>query len=209
MSFRLHQLKKRILAATSSIVRVAAFTASIIAAGTVSSCYMVDAGTRLTTESTGPWVTWTAASRTDADPYTRTHFARLGALPLSTEVARLYIATEDSDGSRLHSSCEYLLEGRDIASHWWSLTVYDSEGRLIPNPAERYGFTSDTIALHPDATFTVALARDARPENWLPVGGAGQLAVAFNAIDLGTLAVARDGDPIAPLLPIIKRTTCR
>lgn len=209
MSFRLHQIKKRILAATSSILRVSAFTASVVAAGTASSCYMVDAGTRLTTEASGPWVTWTAASRTDADPYTRTHFARLGALPLSTEVARLYIATSDSDGNRLHSSCEYLLEGRDIASHWWSITVYDGDGRLIPNAADRYSFTSDTVALHPDGSFTVALARDARPENWLPVGGAGQLSVAFHAIDLGTLAVARDGDPVAELLPSIKRTTCR
>lgn len=209
MSFRLHQIKKRILAATSSIVRVTAFTLAVIAGGIGSSCYMVDAGTRLTTETEGSWVTWTAAARPDADPYTRAHFARAGLLPLSSDVAALYIARTDSDGKTLHSSCEYSIEGHDIASHWWSITVYDAAGQIIPNAAERYAFTSDTIALRADSTFTVSLARDARPENWLPVGGAGQLAVAFNAIDLGVLSVARGEDPVRRLLPSIKRSTCR
>lgn len=209
MSFRLHQIKKRILAATNSIVRVTAFTLAVIAGGLGSSCYMVDAGTRLTTESAGPWMTWTNAARPDADPYTREHFARAGLLPMNSNVAQLYIATTDSDGKALHSSCEYRIEGHDIPSHWWSLTVYDATGHLIPNAAERYAFTSDTIALRADSSFTVSLARDARPENWLPVGGAGQLAVAFHAIDLGVLAVSRGEDPVRRLLPTITRSTCR
>lgn len=209
MSFRLHQIKKRILAATSSIVRVTAFTLAVIAGGVGSSCYMVDAGTELTTDRAGAWLTWTAAARPDADPYTRAHFARAGLLPLSSDVAQLYIATTDDDGKTLHSSCEYRIEGRDIASHWWSITVYDSAGQLIANPAERYAFTSDTIALRADSSFTVSLARDARPENWLPVGGAGQLAVAFQALDLGVIPVTRSEDPVRRLLPSIKRSTCR
>lgn len=209
MSFAFHQLKKRIRAATGSIIRVGAFASAVLAGGVGSSCYMVDAGTHLTTESVGPWTTWTAAARADADPYTRTHFARLGALPLSTEIAQLYIATRDSDGDGLHSSCDYQIEGRDVPSHWWSITVYSAGGQLISNPAERYAFTSDTIALRADSSFTITLSRDARPENWLPTGGAGQLAVAFHAIDLGTLSVARHGDPVQELLPSIRRSSCR
>lgn len=209
MSFAFHQLKKRIKAATGTIVRTSAFTLAVLAGGVGSSCYMVDAGTGLTTEVIGPWTVWTAAARADADPYTRVHFARLGALPLSTEVAQFLVATTDDDGDRLHSSCDYRIEGRDIASHWWSITVFDADGRLIPNTADRYAFTSDTIAMRPDSTFTVTLSRDAMPENWLPTGGAGQLTVAFNAIDLGTLSVARNGDPVHRFLPSIKKSDCR
>ncbi len=209
MSFAFHQLKKRVYAATGSIVRVSAFVLAVLVGGLGSSCYMVDAGTKLTTESVGPWVTWVSAGRADADPYTRTHFARLGALPISSDVAQLYIATTDSDGKDLHSSCEYQIEGRDIATHWWSLTVFDTDGRLIPNSADRFAFTSDTAALRADSTFTITLGRDARPENWLPTGGAGHLAVAFNAIDLGVTAVSRIEDPVKKLLPRITRSSCR
>lgn len=209
MSFAFHQIMKRVLAATANIVRTAAFSLTVLAGGIGTSCYMVGAGTSLTTETAGPWVTWTAAARADADPYTRTHFARIGALPLSTEVARLYLAHTDQDGRALHSSCDYQIEGRDIPSHWWSITVYNASGKLIANAAERYAFTSDTVALHPDSSYAVTLARDARPENWLPTGGAGQLAVAFHAIDLGVLAVTRDGDPVQKSLPTISRTSCR
>jgi hypothetical protein len=209
MSFVLHRIKKRVVSAAGRIVRTTAFVLAVLSGGLGSSCYMMDRGSALTTEAAGPWITWPATGRPDADPYTRAHFARLGALLLSTEVASLYIATADKSGSQLHSSCDYQVEGRDLASHWWSLTVYDADGHIIPNAAERYGFTSDTIAMRPDSSYTVTLSRDAQPENWLPTGGAGQLALAFQAIDLGVLAVARDVNPVAANLPSIQRSRCR
>jgi hypothetical protein len=209
MSFIFHRLRKRAIAGAGRLARSATFVSVVLISGLGSSCYMVDAGTGLTTATVGPWVTWTAASRADADPYTRAHYARLGALPLSSEVAQLYIAKTDSDGRRLHSSCEYEIEGRNISTHWWSITVYDDDGNLIPNAAERYSFTSDTIAVHPDSRYVVTLARDARHDNWLPTGGAGRLSVAFHALDLGIRAVARDEDIVQKLLPTIKRTACR
>ena len=140
---------------------------------------MVDAGSPLTTERAralgrpGP-----SAARADADPYTRAHFARLGMLPLSAEMSPTYVACTDSDGSRLHSSCDYVVEGREPGTSWWSLTVFDDRRpshrqcrrSATPSPAT-------TIALRPDGTFTVTLARDARPGNWLPTGGAGRLAL--------------------------------
>ena len=52
--------------------------------------YMVEAGSRLSTRSFGPWTTWTAAGRPDADPYTRAHTARNALLPLVSTLELTY-----------------------------------------------------------------------------------------------------------------------
>ena len=54
---------------------------------------------------------------------------------------------------------------------------------LIPNSAERHSFTSQTIAANPDGSFFIVLAREARPGNWLPVGGAGRLTLMLTMIE--------------------------
>ena len=207
MNFTLHRLKRRIAAFISRSADWALFVGIVLIVGLGSSWYMVEAGSKLTTLTVGPWSTWPAAARIDADPYTRAHYARLGALPLSGEVALTFIARTDSEGIGLHSSCDYTLVGRDLPDHWWSLTVFDAKGRLIPNGAERYSFTSETIALSPDGTFTAVLARDARPGNWLPVGGAGKIAIVLTVLDLGVQRVAQEGE-IEKALPVIKRQNC-
>lgn len=209
MSFAFHQFKKKLIYLTVSSARTIAFCAAVVTGGLMSSCYAVNTGTALTTQTLGPWVTWIAAGQPGTDPYTHAHFAALGALPLSSDTAQLYTAKTDSDGRRLHSSCDYAIEGRTLTSYWWSISVFDDAGRLIANPAERYTFTSDTIGLRPDGQFAVSLSRDARPENWLPTGGAGRLAVTLQLLDLGVRAVARDDDSIEKSLPTIRRISCK
>jgi len=209
MQLGLSRLKKTVLGALSALTDSAFFMGIVLIGGLGSSWYMVEAGTRLTTQSFGPWVTWTAAARADADPYTRAHFARLGALHLSSQVATTYIARTDSDGTRLHSSCDYLIEGRMPDSEWWSLTVFDESGRLISNPAHRHAFTSDTIAPNPDDSFLVVLSRDARPGNWLPTGGAGRLAVVLTVLDQNALTLPTTADTFSKTLPTVRRMPCR
>ena len=209
MSFALHQFKKKLTYLFVSSARTIAVGGAVLAGGLLSSCYTITTGTALTTQRLGPWVTWTSAGQPGTDPYTRAHFANLGALPLNSETAQLYVAKTDSDGRRLHSSCDYAVEGKGMASFWWSVSVFDDAGRLIANPAERYAFTSDTMGVKPDGSFTVSLSRDARPENWLPTGGAGRIAVTLQMIDLGTRAVVRDDDSLEKSLPLIRRVSCK
>jgi hypothetical protein len=169
---------------------------------------MIDIGTPLTTLRQGPWVSWTSAGRADADPYTRAHFARLGTLQLSAELNLTYVAFTDSDGRRLHSSCDYSVEGREPNASWWSLSVFNDSGELIANPAQRYAFTSQSIALRPDGSFVVALARDARPGNWLPTGGAGRLALVLTTLDSSAPLLATSAVEQKPL-PEIRLVQCR
>jgi hypothetical protein len=186
----------------------AAFIGTVLILGLGTSWYMIDIGTPLTTQRQGPWVSWTSAGRADADPYTRAHVARFGTLDLSADLNLSWVATSDSDGHRLHSSCDYSVEGHEPGTSWWSLTVYNDRGELIANPADRYDFTSQSIALRPDGTFAVTLARDARPGNWLPTGGAGRLALVFTTLDANAPLLAKSGGPHTPL-PEIKRIQCR
>jgi hypothetical protein len=207
MSFTLHRLKKRLAALLAITTDWALFIGIVLILGLGSSWYMVERGSALTTVTVGPWVSWTAVGRTDADPYTRAHAARLGILPLSTEVSHTFIARTDSEGRTLHSSCDYAIEGREMADFWWSLTVFDADGRLIPNVLGRSAFTSDTMAINPDGSYVATLSRDAHTGNWLPTGGAGRLALAFTVLDLGTRAVAQEGD-IERMVPTITRKEC-
>ena len=207
MSFTLHRLRKRIGAFIGQTADLALFIGIVLIGGLGSSWYMVEAGSRLTTVTVGSWTTWTAAARSDADPYTRAHYSRLGVMPLSAEFAQTWVANNDSEGRALHSSCIYDIDGRDIPNFWWSLAVFDAEGHLIQNIAERYAFTSDTIALKPDGSYAAALSRDARPGNWLPTGGAGRLALVFTIVDLGITAVSNEAD-LHARLPVIRRVSC-
>jgi hypothetical protein len=204
----LHKTQKRIAILFGVLGDWAAFIGTVLILGLGSSWYMIDIGTPLTTERQGPWVSWTSAGRADADPYTRAHIARFGTLQLSAEMTLTYTANSDSDGRRLHSSCDYSVEGREPGTSWWSLTVFDDRGELIANAADRYDFTSQSIALRPDGTFSVTLARDARPGNWLPTGGAGRLALVFTTLDATTPLLAKSSEGRKPL-PEIRRIQCR
>ena len=203
----LHKLKRIILTASLRVVEGAIVIAIVLAGGLGSSWYMVEAGSQLTTTKRGPWMTWNSAARPDADPYTRAHFANAGTLPISAEVQQTYIARTDGMGDRLHSSCEYAVEGRLPKAEWWSIAVFDERGKLIPNPADRHAFTGQTIALGSSGDFNIAMAREARPGNWLPVGGAGRLALALNVVDQRPSETRASGEEIE--LPTIRKVKCR
>lgn len=208
MNFNLHQIKKRLLAHAARLSSLAAVVALVIAGGLMSSWHLVEAGFGLTTRTVGPWVMWTNAARVDADPYTRAHFARIGMMVLSTEVAHTYLARTDKDGLKLHSSCDYTVEGRSIEASWWSIAAFDENGRLIANATERHAFTSDTIASGSDGRFVVTLARDARAGNWLPTGGAGRLALMLTIFD--PLVPQSGAEAPRPQdLPTISKVQCR
>ena len=209
MSFVTHQIKKQVGLFVTRSARTLVFITCVAAASILSSCYSTDTGTSLTTETFGPWVTWTTAGQPGQDPYTRVHYARLGALPLNSDSSQIFTARTDSDGRRLHSSCDYIIEGHSLPTHWWSFTAFDDYGRLIPNTADRYAFTSDTVAYKADGTFAVTLSRDAQPGNWLPTGGAGRLAATFQLVDLGIRALTREDGALEKALPVIRRSACR
>jgi hypothetical protein len=193
----------------SAISRAGLFVGLALLGGIGSSWYLSTMPSLLTTERTGPWVTWVAAGRVDADPYTRARFARVGSLPLNAAATQTYEAQVDSAGQRLHSSCEYAVEGPVPDVNWWSVGVFSDRGQLITNSAERYAFNAGTLAQNPDGTFLVSLARDARPGNWLPTGGAGRLALVMTLHQAPSQAKLVRSRSESLRLPTIRRVQCR
>lgn len=188
------------------IANVILFVGLAVVGGLGSSWYMIEKGSRLTTTVSGPWVAWKSAGRADADPYTRAHFLRRGMLPVSATLAQTYQAATDSDGQTLYSSCDYVIEGDEPSAAFWSLAVFDESGRLIPNPAERYAFNSSNIMRPANGRFDVRLARNARPGNWLPTGGAGRITLLFTLEEPRSTGID-DGRQLQ--LPAIRRIACR
>jgi hypothetical protein len=193
---------------TSILINIAVFAAVAVGGGLGTAWYMIETGSQLSTRTFGPWTTWNAAGRPDADPYTRAHTVRNGLLPLSSTLELTYRAQADSAGGRLYSSCEYaiVMDGLDTA--WWSLAAFDSRGRLIQNSAERHAYTSDTAMREPDGRAVITLARDARPGNWLPIAGGSRIVLVLTVQDAAWAAAVADGGSPKPL-PAIQRVTCR
>lgn len=189
------------------IANVIVFMMVAVVGGLGSSWYMIERGSPLTTRSAGPWTAWVAAGRADADPYTRAHFIRRGMLPVSSALASTFEAIADSEGQRLHSSCEYAIEGDEPPARFWSISVFDEQGRLIPNPAERYSYNSATLLRSPGGRLQIALARIARPGNWLPTAGAGRISLVLTVEDQGGATHAAGDGAWRP--PMIRRVSCR
>lgn len=117
---------------------------------------------------------WTARPRTgtaDIDPYSRASIARSGELPVGTGDGIAFMATRDDRNRPLDGRCDVVVSGVTPAARFWTLTLYDSRGRLVANSLQRYGFTSQEIVRSADGSFDVHVAPRSRAGNWLPTGG--------------------------------------
>jgi hypothetical protein len=190
------------------LTRFALFLGISLGIGIGSAWMMMHGGSRVSIVQQGPWVYWPVAGRIDADPYSRAHNVRLGLLPLNPSVGMTYHARVDDEGARLHSSCEYRVEMDGLDALWWSLAVFDDDGRPIRNPAQRYAFNAATTVREPDGRMAVTLARDARPGNWLPTTGAGAVTMALTVQDPRWMQQSLDEGPRSKPLPVVRRVAC-
>jgi hypothetical protein len=192
----------------SFLVNIAAFVLLAVGGGLGTAWYMMESGSRLSTRTLGPWVTWTTAGRPEADPYTRAHTVRNALLPITTTLELTYVATTDSSGGRLHSACEYAIVMDDLEIAWWGIAAFDGRGGLIHNAADRYAFNSETVRRVPDGHAVITLARDARAGNWLPIGGGSRITLVLTVQDAAWAAASSVSGAPRPL-PEIQRVACR
>ncbi len=190
------------------ITRFAVFIAIAIAGGIGSAWVMIHSGSRLTTAAQGVWVSWPTAGRPDTDPYTRAHNVRLGLLPFNPSLALTYHARIDDEGGRIHSSCDYRISLDGLDAAWWSLAVFDDAGNVIRNPAQRYAYNAATIVREIDGKVEVVLARDARPGNWLPTAGAGNITLALTIQDPRWTQQSLEDQQKQKVLPAVRKVGC-
>jgi len=191
-----------------ALLNLALFLGVALGGGVASAWYMIEAGSRLSTRSFGSWVTWPSAGRPEADPYTRAHVARNTELPLSSTAELTFKAKTDNRGAWLTSSCDYAVVMEEFDPIWWDLAVYDLQGRLVANPADRHGFNSNTAMRDLDGRTVVTLARDARPGNWLPSGRGNRVVLVLTIQDANMANSIHNGGSLKSM-PEIVRTGCR
>jgi hypothetical protein len=140
-------------------------------------------GTAFGAITIGAWTAWPKTGTSDIDPYARAAIARSGELPIGSGDGVAFFAALDDTGRALDGRCTVTIAGTTPAARFWTVTLYDLDGRLIPNAADRYGFTSQEIARRADGSFEIVLAPRARPGNWLPTGGIERYVVVLRLYD--------------------------
>jgi hypothetical protein len=156
--------------------------------------------------SIGAWTAWPKNGTSGIDPYARAMVARTGELPVgSGDGVAFYANTDDSDRI-LDGRCDVVLSGITPQARFWTVTLYDPEGRLVANSAQRQGFTSQEIIRKADGSFDIMVGPRARPGNWLPTGGIERYILVLRLYDTPVGMATRSGRE-APM-PAISRGAC-
>jgi hypothetical protein len=167
----------------------ALFVAAVVGLG--ATWLALTRGTAFGAVTLGSWQAWPKTGTADIDPYARAVVARTGVLPIGSGDGVAFFARADDKRRPFDGRCEALLSGTTPAARFWTLTLYDPEGRLVANSAGRYGFTSQEIVRRADGSFDIVVAPRARPGNWLPTGGIERYVLVLRLYDTPVGAATR------------------
>jgi hypothetical protein len=131
----------------------------------------------------GAWTAWPRSGSVDIDPYARANIARTGELPTGMGDGVAFYAKSDDAKNRFDGRCTFTVSGMTPAARYWTITLYDPDGKLVANTIDRHSFTSDEIVRGGDGSFAVTVAPLARPGNWLPTGGVEKFVLVLRLYD--------------------------
>jgi hypothetical protein len=154
----------------------------------------------------GPWKMDLAAGSTSADMYTRARVALYGLLALDRKETLYYTAATDGAGAVLSGDCTYVLEGRDLAARWWSVTAYGPDSYLMPNDAGIYSFSKTTVKHEADGRYVVRISAEKQDGNWLPVKPGERFDMTARFYNPDASVYAAPGDAA---LPSITKESCK
>jgi len=154
----------------------------------------------------GAWTAWPKNGTTDIDPYARAVLAQTGRLPVGSGDGVSFVARGDDQGRAFDGRCDVVVSGTSPPARFWTLTLYDPDGRLVANSVNRYGFTSQEIVRHADGSFDIVVAPRARAGNWLPTGGTDRYVLVMRFYDTPVGVASRTGRE-APM-PAITAGAC-
>ncbi|WP_345821307.1 DUF1214 domain-containing protein [Methylobacterium fujisawaense] len=155
----------------------------------------------------GAWTAWPRAGAANADPYTRAVNARRGEIPLAVGEGLLLTAAVDDAGQALDATCTYRIGGATPPARAWTITVAGRGPRDPGRAPLREGFTSTEVLRAPDGWFSIVLAPDVQPGNWLPSPRAsGPVRLALRLYD--TPVAASVGSLDRSSVPAVTRLGC-
>jgi len=141
----------------------------------------------------GAWTAWPKSGTPDIDPYARAVVAQTGRLPVGSGDGVAFSAQNDDRGRAFDGRCEVVVNGTTPPARFWTLTLYDRDGRLVANSLNRYGFTSQEIVRRADGSFEIVIAPRARAGNWLPTGGVERYVLVLRLYDTPVGVASRTG----------------
>ena len=153
----------------------------------------------------GAWTSWPRTGTQGIDPYARATIARSGELPVGSGDGVAFLARADDNGRQLDGRCDVVLSGATPQARFWTVTLYDPAGRLVVNPVERYGFTSQEIVRRADGSVEIVIAPKSRAGNWLPSGGVERYVLELRLYDT-PVGVATRAAREAPMPSLIVRS---
>jgi len=154
----------------------------------------------------GAWTAWPKSGSVDIDPYARATIARTGELPIGTGDGVAFYARTDNAGNAFDGRCTFVISGMTPAARYWTITLYDPQGRLVANTIDRHGFTSAEIVREANGSFAINIGPRARPGNWLPSGGIERFVLVWRLYDtpIGVASLTTKEGP----MPAIVRKGC-
>jgi hypothetical protein len=156
--------------------------------------------------SIGSWTAWPKTGTVNADPYARATLARTGQLPIALGDGVSFTVQADDDGKLLDGRCDVVISGITPAARFWTLTLYNSDGELVANSVNRYGFTSQEIVRHADGSFEIVVGPRANPGNWLATGGVERYALVLRFYDTAVGVSTKAGREIP--MPTVNTRNC-
>jgi hypothetical protein len=169
--------------------------------------YVLRSGINFDEVRAGPWVRSPKTGSMEIDPYSQSRLARTGQLPLGTAEGLNFFAWRDSTGELLRAGCDYVVKGPIPPTRFWTLSLYSTNGALLDNPAKRFAFTSSEVLRDAAGNVEIAVSRDARPGNWLPIGDVPTFALVLRLYD--TLFDFGMSKVEAAALPQIAKVGCQ
>jgi hypothetical protein len=163
-------------------------------------------GTDLGTLTIGAWTARPRTGTSEIDPYARASIARSGELPIGTGDGVTFTATTDDKKKPLDGRCDIVVSGVTPAARFWTLSLYDTKGRLVPNTLQRYGFTSQEVVRNADGAFEIRIAARSRAGNWLPTSALERYVLMLRLYDT-PVGVATRTQKDAPM-PTIATVSC-
>lgn len=154
----------------------------------------------------GAWTAWPRTGTPDIDPYARALIARSGELPMGAGDGVAFVAITDDDGAALDGRCDVTVSGATPQARFWTLTLYDPEGRLVGNSLKRHGFSSQEVVRASDGAIDISVAPRARAGNWLPTGGVERYMLVMRFYDSPIGVASRTGRETP--MPSVKLRSC-
>lgn len=168
--------------------------------------FALQEGTPFGAFTVGAWSAWPRTGTSDIDPYARALIARSGELPMGAGDGIAFVANKDDSGKSLDGRCDVVVSGVTPQARFWTLTLYDPDGKLVGNSLRRYGFSSQEVVRNSEGAIEIEVAPRARAGNWLPTGGTERYMLVFRFYDSPVGVASRTGRETP--MPSIKVKSC-